>query len=60
MNLNREFAIWVMRFTQAASKLTDFLDQNGIATPMPVVEGAIPEHARVFFPSSSSRVSPSI
>jgi hypothetical protein len=47
----RELAITAMRATQESPK-DDFLEEHGIATPMPVVAGAIPEHARVKFPSA--------
>ena len=47
----RDLAIHTMRATQEFPK-DDFLGNHGIAAPMPVVEGAIPEHARVRFPSA--------
>jgi hypothetical protein len=39
-----------MKITQEAP-VKDFLAKNGIRTPMPVVQGALPDHARVPFPS---------
>jgi hypothetical protein len=49
-NPPRDTAILTMRGTQAAPK-DDFLLRNEIATPIPIVPGAIPEHAQVLFPS---------
>ncbi len=46
----RELAIHAMQATEESPK-DDFLEEHGIATPMPVVAGAIPAHARVRFPS---------
>jgi hypothetical protein len=48
----RELAMRTMRATHLGSAvLGDFLRQNRIETPVPVVPGAIPEYARVKFPS---------
>jgi hypothetical protein len=49
-NLARDFALTTMRMTQLLPA-DDFLARNGVAAPVPVVPGAIPEHARVPFPS---------
>jgi hypothetical protein len=50
MNPARELALKAMVATQVMPK-PDFLLAKGIATPMPVVSGALPQYARVFFPS---------
>jgi hypothetical protein len=50
MNLPRELALKTMLVTQHTPKL-DFLLAHDIATPMPIVPGALPGHACVFFPS---------
>ncbi len=46
----RALALMTMHLTQKLTK-HNFLSKNGVATPMPVVEGALPAHARVLFPS---------
>lgn len=50
MNLARETALLTMKLTQKVG-INDFLGRHGVATPMPVVTGALPDHARVTFPS---------
>jgi hypothetical protein len=52
LNPFRELAVATMRVTQTVTKSFDFLTSNGVATPMPNVAGALPEHARVQFPSA--------
>jgi len=49
-NPARALALATMGVTREASK-SNFLTKNGIKTPMPVIAGALPDHARVPFPS---------
>jgi hypothetical protein len=50
MNPARELALKTMQITKQSARF-DFLHVAGVPAPVPVVPGALPDHARVLFPA---------